>query len=339
MVALALAAVMPASVHIDTMVTQEALSNLLSVAFVVVLLEVCRRPIDQRRNLALCLGALTGLGLVTKISALVLLCVLFAAPVMECIQRRITAVADAVAIVKPWAMAAGVALALSGWQFVYNQVHYGKAVLDGWHMRPTADTIAAGAHRTPVLDRRTLGYYVAYPTDVLEYPFFPVGNEPRPRFWPVLVASSFVDHNSYHFAPSFDRGRSQLARGSLVGQRSVELARHSALGGTLISLATLLTGLLVLPRMLINREVGRLLALAVPALAVLGQLVFATQFPYDFEGVVKGVYFQFATLPLYALFGVGVGWLWQRPVFRPGALLLGFSVLGPAAYTLHCVTS
>ena len=68
----------------------------------------------------------------------------------------------------------------------------------------------------------------------------------------------------------------------------------------------------------------------------MGQLLFAIEFPYDFEGVVKGVYFQFATLPLCALLGAVFGRLWRSrgPRLMAGALA---SLLVPvASYTTYC---
>lgn len=335
---LALSAVMPASVQLDTMVTQEALSNLLSVAFIIALVHFSGQPVSKRRRAAVMLGAITALSLLTKISALVLLGTLLAAPFFECLQRRAVHLRTVLDIARPWALAAGIALLGSGWLFVYNQVKYGKAFLDGWHMRPTADTIAAAAHNKPVLDRRTLGYFVGFTTDVVTFPYFPSGLEPQPRFWSVLIASSFVDYQSYKFAPERDVGASVRARGTLVGGRATELARGSVLGGILIALATVLGAAVAIPRMLAHREIARPLALGVPALAVLGQMSFATKFPYDFEGVVKGIYFHFSTLPLYFLFAATVVWLWRRPLLRPVAGIFALSILLPAAYTLYCVT-
>jgi hypothetical protein len=76
--------------------------------------------------------------------------------------------------------------------------------------------------------------------------------------------------------------------------------------------------------------------LALPLLGVVGALSFAIQFPYDWEGVVKGVYLHFAAAPLYAVFGLGVVWLSKRPLGKPfaGAALL--SVAAVAAYTIAC---
>ena len=77
--------------------------------------------------------------------------------------------------------------------------------------------------------------------------------------------------------------------------------------------------------------------MALPLVAVAGQLWFAWKYPIDWEGPIKGVYLQFAALPLCALSGVGCDWLWRRGV--AGRIALAIVAVGGAAvayYTFYC---
>jgi hypothetical protein len=332
---LALAAVLPASVHLDGMATQESLNNVLAVAFVIALLELARASAERRARRAVVLGLCTGFGLLVKVSNFALLGLLAIAPLFELHLRADLAPALRVKRLGAWALAIGVAVVVASPQYVYNQRTYGKMVIDGWYKRPTADTTKVGAHRMEVLDRRTLGYFVGFTADIVRFPFAPSGVSPTPRFWPVLIASSFCDYQGYHFAPERDVGAPMVAQGTFVGRRAFHLARASVACGIVIALVTAAAWLVAAVRLWRRREVARTLVLLVPALGVLGQMYFATRYPYDFEGVVKGIYFHFVTLPLYALFGLGVAWVWRRA--RPLGLLSASLILPVALYTIACV--
>jgi hypothetical protein len=78
--------------------------------------------------------------------------------------------------------------------------------------------------------------------------------------------------------------------------------------------------------------------LAVPVLAIAGQLHFAISFPVDKTGPVKGYYVQFAAPALYALFGLAVEWLLRRPRLRLLALLPVAGLGLVTACTLYAVT-
>ena len=74
----------------------------------------------------------------------------------------------------------------------------------------------------------------------------------------------------------------------------------------------------------------------VPLLVVVGQLHYATAYPFDFQGVVKGVYAHCGSPPLYAAFGLAVAWLWQRRRLRPFALANLAALAAVASYTFYC---
>jgi len=333
---LALAAVMPASVQLDGMMTQESLSNLLSVAFMVSVLEFCRVPPERRREQAMVLGFVTGLALLVKVSNFVLLGLVFVGPVLETAQGWALPLSEKLRRARAWSVAAAVAVSIGGGQYVYNHVEYGRAFLDGWYRRPTEDTQRVGAQRMEPIDRRTLGFFLGFSTDIVRFPYYPSGIEPAPRLWPVLIASSFCDYYNYSFGPSSDVGAPVQVGGKPAGERATLLGRASVAGGVVIASVSAVGWLAAVTRMLRRREVARPLVLLMPALGALGQMFFATQYPYDFEGVIKGIYFHFATLPLYAVFGVLTAWLFTRRKLRPLALVAGLSIVPVAAYTTYC---
>ena len=53
-----------------------------------------------------------------------------------------------------------------------------------------------------------------------------------------------------------------------------------------------------------------------PLGALIGQIHFATKYPNDNFGPIKGAYLQFVAPVLCALFGVGVAWMWRRARWR-----------------------
>jgi hypothetical protein len=333
---LVLAGFLPASVQLDGMVTQEALNNLVAAGFVVALLEFCRARLEQRAMRALALGALVGLGLLVKVSNFVLLGVLCFAPLLELFQRRVATLRDAAAIVRGWALAVAVAVALSGGQYAYNQVVNGKAIVDGWYKRPTADVIATGAQQKATLDRRTLGFVAGFSTDIVTFPYYPSALGAEPRFWSVLIASTFCDYYRYGFAGPKEPNTDLFANRGAVSARATVLARASVIAGIVIALVCGLASVFAAVRLLRRREVARLLVLAIPAFGLAGQAYFAVVYPFDFEGVVKGVYYQFAALPLCAVFGLAVSSAWRQPRLAVPALLCTLAVVPVAVYTTYC---
>jgi hypothetical protein len=335
-VTLSLAAVMPAAVQLEGMVTQESPSNLLSVAFVVAVMELGRAPAKRLASHAVLLGLAAGLGLLTKISNLALLGVLLAAPILEIANPRGLTLSERLHRAQAWALAATVALCVSSAQYAYNHFEYGRAVLDGWYKRPTADTLKVGADRIEPLDRRSAGFYLGFSADIVHFPYTPSGVEPTPRLSSILIGSSFSDYYNYRFAPSADNG-SLSAAGRPVGERATALARASVVGGVVISVVSALGWLVGFLKLIRRGEVARPVVLLLPAVGLIGQMSFATQFPYDFEGVVKGIYFQFAVAPLYAVFGASTASLLAVRTLRPVAAAIAASIIPVAAYTTYCV--
>jgi 4-amino-4-deoxy-L-arabinose transferase-like glycosyltransferase len=331
--ALLLAAVVPCSVHLDAMLTQETLSGLLATAACVLCLLVFRASVERRWRWAVLLGIVIGLELLTKVSALVLIAVVAAAGPLEALLAPPLNRGEWRRRLGPWAVALLVALAVGGWWYARIDVLYGKPFVSSWDFEKTADTIATHAEDKPLLDRRALGYVFGWSPKIFTQPYYPSGSEAEPRFWPVLIATSFVDYYGYGFAG----GYAAHGYGRRASRDSYDLvARLSVVGGTFIAALVAVAWLFLAVHLVRKRDVGRFVVLLFPMVGVLGQLSFAIQFPYDFEGVVKGSYLHFAVAPLYGVFGVALMWLGEKRSRQIVAGIALTSVAMVATYTLFC---
>ena len=145
----------------------------------------------------------------------------------------------------------------------------------------------------------------------------PDGIKPEPRFFPVLLASTFNDYYGYSYSGGGKYGRpSRSRRGGHVGCLSV-------MAGTLIALGTVIAWLGAARVLWRRRDDGepdpRFALLLAPLGALIGQLHFATKYPNDNFGPIKGAYLQFIAPVLCALFGAGVAWMWRRARAGAGA--------------------
>jgi 4-amino-4-deoxy-L-arabinose transferase-like glycosyltransferase len=332
---LALAAVMPCSLYLDGLISNESLMNFLGTLVVVLMLEMFRRPADKRRRVAIALGVALGLSLLTKISGAALVIGVGCALVLEFWLRRELPPGERLRRLAPWSLALALGAVISGGWFVSNQVRYGKPVVDGWFMHPNEGIARIGAEKLPVLDRRTLGYFLGFSTDVWKFPYGPAAQQP-PRFWSLLVATTYVDYFNYTFAGKRGIERMVPAGGSILGVGFLPWSRASVWGGTFISAITLLGWGACAFWLLKHREAARLAALCVPAAALVGLMAFVTKNPYEFEGVVKGMYLHYAALPLYGVFGVAVAWFWSHRWLRPLAVVSGICVVAVASFDFFC---
>jgi 4-amino-4-deoxy-L-arabinose transferase-like glycosyltransferase len=322
----------------DVMMTQEGLNNLWMVLFVVTLLELGAAAPSRRMLWGIAAGAMSGLALLTKISNLILPAVLACGALLELVQRRDLALRQRVARLPAWLAALALGLALASPQYIHNRIEHGRALLDGWHKRETAATIQAAAHRRDVLDRRTLGFVVGLTADVVRFPYHPLGTDPTARFWPTLIASTFCDYYNYSFNQPRDRAGSVFANGRAVGLgRTLQVAQASVSAGFGVALLAVVGWLVALVRLLRAREVVRPTVMLLPLLCTAGLLQMAIAYPFDFEGVVKGHYFHFASVPLYALFGLVVAWLLERRWLVPLGVLGVLLIIPPGVYTWLCV--
>jgi len=325
-VALATAAVLPASVHLDGMITGEGLNGLLATAVVLLGAETLRASGAARWRYAILTGVAAGLHLLTKISALAIIGAVGLAVLLEVFHSRIPWRARFQRFV-PWLAGLLVVGAVSGWYFARNARLYHHAFLSGFDGQDAP--YLGDTQKIPYLERRTLAFFLEWPGDIFGYPYAPMAAVPA-RFWPVLVTSTFVDYYNYHFAPAADKP------GRPVRRPAFELSVASAIGGAAIAFVTVAAWIGAFATTWRRKEVVRTVFLFVPLVAVVGQLHFGVKYPIDIVGPIKGIYMQFASAPLYALFGLGVAWLWKRPWVRPLAILELAALGAVAIYTIYC---
>jgi 4-amino-4-deoxy-L-arabinose transferase-like glycosyltransferase len=322
----------------DVMMNQEPFSNLWAVLFIIGVMELGAARPERRLRWGLALGCTAAAGVLTKASALILPAAIGLGALLELIQRRELPWGQRLKRSYAWWAGLALCLALAAPQYIYNRQVNGKMIIDGWYRRPTADWLRDGSFKKELLDRRTLGFVFAFNADVVRFPYYPSGLSPSARFWPTLIGSSFSDYYNYSFNRPRDRQGSLLANGRPVGAGiTTSSAQASVASGLAISALAALAWFLAIPRLLLQREVSRPVVLALPMLGALGLLAMCIESPYDFEGIVKGHYFQFAGWPLYALFGLSVSWLLSRRGLAPLGWLCTLLIVPPFVYSWVCV--
>lgn len=323
--ALSLAAVLPSTMQLEGMVTNEGLSNLLSVLAMVVVLRLF--VVEGRLGLALGLGLLLGLEVLTKVSGLALVGAVGLAALWELAWKP--------RHVKAFLAGLVVLSATVGPYVVHNLRQHGRPFLSGYDGND-ADQ-AQVALQTPYLSRRPAAYVVGWTLSIYHSPYFPAGTVPQPRFFPSLLASTFVDaYHSGFSSPPRPGQPAVLANYQPLRPAALTFGRASVVGGTWIAAMTCAAWLVVWVGALRRRDIGLMAVLLCPLLALVGQLHFATAYPIDFEGPVKGVYMQFAAPPLFLLFGAAVDFCWRHGWPGRIAALSSLLALGlVASYTLY----
>ena len=332
--ALAIAALLPVSIHTDGMLTNEALNALAGTAATLL---AARYFFDgdgdadgaARWRRGLELGAVIGVALLIKTSALVILAAVALVAVAEAIDRGRAARARPLAAVL-------VACALvSGAWFAHNRAAHGKWITTGFD--------GADAHRTagyldaPYWRRRPPDWFVRFSPRIFVMPFAPTGLWPHASFATPLFASAFVDYYNFGYAPYPAELDSPLRANYKPLRRDVlALSRVAIAAGALVAAATVAGFFACVVACARRRDWPRLAMLAIPALAVAGQMHFAIEYPIDSEGLIKASYLQFAAAPLCAVFGVAVAWLWRRRRTRALALVECAALAALAVYDVAC---
>ena len=154
----------------------------------------------------------------------------------------------------------------------------------------------------------------------------------------MLLASTFNDYYGYSYSGG---GKYRTAQRWISGA-GVTLGCLSVMAGTLIALVTVIAWLGTARVLWRRREDGepdpRFALLLAPLGGLIGQLHFATKYPNDNFGPIKGAYLQFIAPVLCGLFGVGVAWMWRRRArwrWRVPALAAMGAVALVAAYSIH----
>jgi 4-amino-4-deoxy-L-arabinose transferase-like glycosyltransferase len=311
--ALALSAVLAASVHIDGMIYPEAMNDLLLTAAMLLVPSVFRSERWSRVRVAGALGIVLGLALLIKISAVVVILAIGAIAALELLLMR----DDRKGL--RWRLLSWVAMlvacvAVSGWYFARNVRDYDRPFVTSFDLKSQHSAVAA-QQKVPYLERRALGFFVGWDKAVMLFPYFPSGAGTYPRFFPVAVASTFMDYWNYSFSgidpstvvPGWPGGQLRP-----ITPKVFRASQYAVWGGTLIFFATVCAWLVAAPRVYRSREWGLLALLAIPLFTLLAALHFAIKYPVDNYGVVKGVYMQFGAPPMYALFGLAVAWTAQK---------------------------
>jgi hypothetical protein len=317
------------------MVTNEALGMLFAAIGLLLIPSAIAGARSGRVAPMVRLAVVLGLALLTKLTALMLVASVVAAIALEIVRAPSWTRALKVRL-RPILFATLTLAVMTSWYFARNVELTGR-------LAPTAfegsqKINQAEFEKIPYFDRRPPAFYVGWNAAIYIHPFFPTGLKPKPRFWPVLIASTFNDY--YVFGYSADDQNRNHQR--WVSAPAVTLGCMSIMAGTVIALITVIAWFGAV-RALWRRRGGdgepdpRLALLIAPLLAVLGLIHFVTKYPNDNFGPIKGTYLQFVAPVLCALFGVGVAWMWQRGRrgWRVAAVIAIGGVALVAAYSAH----
>jgi 4-amino-4-deoxy-L-arabinose transferase-like glycosyltransferase len=333
-VALFTASVLPVGVQLDGMVTNETLSMLFCALAIVALPAAVEGARRGKVEPSAWSGLWLGLALVTKVSASALILALIPAVALE-IKRSPEPWRQALrARCKPFAVGATIVIALSGWFFVRNQILYGRMAPTGYDgiLKPNQ----APYEKIPYLSRRPLAFFWRWDSAIFSHPYVPTGTRPQARFFPVLVASTFSDYYSYCLAALEAKTPVRSIHYRPVPVRAFELSRYSVMGGTVIALLTLLAWFGAVNGLRRRPGDPRTVLLIIPLLALLGQMHFATKYPNDDFGPIKGAYMQFVAPILCGLFGLAVAWMWRRVWARAGVVAALAALVLVFLYSADC---
>ena len=332
-VALFTAAVLPVGLQLDGMVTNETLSTLLCALAIVAAPAAIEASREGRVRPFVWLAVWLGLALITKFSASALVLALIIALALE-VGHGPERWWPALRVRwKPVAAGAAIVVALSGWFFVRNQILYGLPAPTGYEGMMVANQ--APYEKIPYLERRPPAFFWQWDSAIFRHPYVPTGNHP-PRFFPVLVASTFSDYYSYCFAAWNAQTPVAYIHHRPVPVVAFDLSCLSVIGGTVMALLTVLAWLAAARWLWRRPRDPRPVLLLVALLALLGQMHFATKYPNDDFGPIKGAYMQFVAPILCGLFGLAVAWMWRRVWARAGAVVALAALLLVFVYSADC---
>ena len=335
-VALALAAVLPVSAHLDGMITNETLVVLLSAGAFVVAPSAIAAARAGRVKPMIGLALLLGLALMAKVSASVLVMSVAVAMLLEIVRARSAWWPALRTRARPLIAGALILAVIAGPFFVRNQILYGQPAPTGYEgaMKPNQ----APYELIPYFERRPPGFYLGWNLPIYLHPLYPTAIKPEARFFPVLLATTFNDYYSY----SYSGGGKYKAAERWISGVAVTLGCMSVMAGTLIAFVTAVAWLGAARVLWRRRDDGepdpRFALLLAPLGGLIGQLHFATKYPNDNFGPIKGAYLQFVAPILCALFGVGVAWMWRRRArwrWRVPALAAMVAIAVVAAYSVQ----
>jgi hypothetical protein len=335
--ALALAAVLPTSVHIDGMLYAEALSGLWLTIAMLLVPQLFRRTGRARFAVAAALGLVLGVALLTKISAVVVIGSILFVGVLELLlapsywrHRALRAASLGVMV--------AVCVAVSGWYFARNVRDFGTPFVTSFDVK-SQHGIVAESEKTPYLHRRKLGFFFGWDKSVMLFPYYPSGAGKNPHFFPVAVASTFVDYWDYSFSGVKPDASIPGWPGTPSRPMTPEVFRaseYAVFGGTAIFLATVVAWVFATRTVASRRDFAMLALLGIPLFTLVAAIHFAIKYPIDSYGVVKGAYMHFGAPPLYGLFGLAVSWTLGARARWPLFGVLFTALWLVAAYSIYC---
>ena len=338
---LALAAILAGLIHLGGMNYPEALNCLLNATVMVLVPLAFRRAQSDRWPLTMLIGVLLGVAMLTKVSALAVILAIAMGLALELFAPG-RSLRSRLLNFAPWTGGLVVCLAVCGWYYARNVREYGQPIVVSFDLpnqegRRSEHHLVEDAERKTFLDRRTLGFLFAWDDSLLIHPFAISGVGAHGRLVPVAVASTFVDFWNYGF-PGYDHPfpRKNLQRAPRDQWDTEGLARAAVLGGTAIFFATFVAWIVGCTRLARDRDFGRLALLFVPLATLIATFQFATKYPVDTHGVIKGIYMSFGAPPLYGLFGVAVGWASRIRDRLPILVGLLAALFCAGAYSIYC---
>jgi 4-amino-4-deoxy-L-arabinose transferase-like glycosyltransferase len=325
--ALAIAAIVPVSLHLDSMVNGEALLGLCAAAAMLCLAPAFADDAHARWRPAVLAGLAIGVGLLVKVSMLMVLAAAGVVALVELVARAGTA-RERWRRFAPLACGLAIATLVAGWYYVRNTRRYGKPFLSAFD---AADAWSvSGTEKIPYWKRRPPQFLFGWATDIYRWPYWPASQKEHAHFGSLLVATTFVDYFRYGFGP-------QLAVRGDPRETTLKFSVVSVWGGTLIALFTVVGWFGAAVVLWRRRAYGLAAVWLVPACATLGQIDLTIRYPVDWIGLVKGAYLQFAALPLCAAFGLTMDWLWRRRPLGWIGVAVGVGALGAvASYVVYC---
>jgi 4-amino-4-deoxy-L-arabinose transferase-like glycosyltransferase len=328
--ALALAALTASSLQVDGTVGGEGLHALLATAALAAVVLGLAAGGASRWGFALAAGLLVGIDFRVKVSALVVAGLLALAALLDATFTRGRPIVR-LGRAAPWLWGLVLAVLVALPQARDNQRLWGEWFPSSF--TTTQKTLMGRIPKVELLDRRPGSFYWEWDASLFEYPFASEDKHKEVRFWPTLVASSFVDHYGFFFVwpPPTDEKPLQVNFRPMP-QIAFWPARFAFAGGALVALATMLAFFGALAAAVRRRNAVWLAGLALPFAALAGLLQFAVAYPFDDYGVVKGAYLQFAAAPLCALAGLALEFLLRRNKWIAGVLVAAIVMVG--GYTL-----
>lgn len=330
-VALALAAVLPVSVLLDGTVSGE--TPCATLVMVALLLVPAAFTAGRRGLIAgAALGLVLGVATLVKVSAVTLPGAFGVAILAQCLFDGRDGWRGRARRLGPWVAAAVVFLGVTGWYFAWNHAIYGKPIVtffDTPGLRYMPATFV-----TPVYFRRSLEFYLGWSGDIHTYPYFPSASLDHARFFPQLVASTFVDYYNHQFAAPRPGVTEMLVNARPLPTPALGLARASMLAGVLIAAVTAVTWAVASARAWRTSDWMTIAFLLVPLTGIAGQAYYAQLYPHDWLAVIKGAYVLYAMAPLYAVFGAGTAWLARRSKILAAVPVAAVMTVG--IYTVWC---